>query len=144
GQAALLAAMPKAPSKGSPHKDPEKAKARQVYVLGQMVRHGFAAPREAQEFIDAPLDFVPPPPDDALAEGAQEFVDAAHEELLRRYGEEKLLRLGATVTTTVDLELQRKAREGLRAGLIELDHRQGYGHKIKPATEKKQKAALKK
>ncbi|MCB9702576.1 MAG: PBP1A family penicillin-binding protein [Myxococcales bacterium] len=141
GEAALLASMPKAPSKASPHKDPERAKARQVYVLKQMVRHGFAAPREAQEFIDAPLKVIEPT-SDADAGEAQEFVDAAREELVRIYGEERLLRLGATVTTTVDLELQKKARAGLRAGLVELDQRQGYGHKIKPVSEKRQEKAL--
>jgi penicillin-binding protein 1A len=144
GQAALLAAMPKAPSKGSPHKDPERAKARQVYVLKQMVRHGFAAPRDAQVFIDAPLEVIPPGREDVVLDEGQEFVDAAHDELLRRFGEETLLRLGATVTTTVDLEIQRQARLGLLSGLIELDQRQGFGHKIKAVNEKKRAAALKK
>ncbi|MEZ4381411.1 MAG: PBP1A family penicillin-binding protein [Nannocystaceae bacterium] len=144
GEAALLAAMPKAPSKASPHKDPERAKARQVYVLKQMVRHGFAAPREAQEFIDAPLAVVEPDSGPKPADDAQEFVDLAREELVRLYGEDRLLRLGATVTTTVDLELQRKVRAGLRGGLVELDERQGYGHKIKPVSDKRQERALKK
>lgn len=144
GQAALLASLPKAPSKGSPYKDPERAKARQVYVLKQMVRHGFATPRDAQQYIDAPLEVLPQGAESVVTDEAQEFVDAAHEELIRRYGEEKLLRLGATVTTSVDLELQRRARAGLRAGLVELDHRQGYGHKIKPAPEKKRAKHLKK
>ena len=143
GQAALLAAMPKAPSKGSPYKDPERAKARQVYVLRQMVRHGFAAPRDAQAFIDAPLAVLPQGAESMVIDEAQEFVDAAYDELIRRYGEERLLRLGATVTTTVSLDLQRKARAGLRAALIELDRRQGYGHKIKPAPAKKRAALLK-
>ncbi|HGG56304.1 MAG TPA: penicillin-binding protein, partial [Nannocystis exedens] len=143
GEAALLAAMPKAPSKASPHKDPERAKARQVYVLGQMVRHGFAAPREAQEFIEAPLVVVPPEAGAPLLE-AQEFVDAARAELVRIYGEEQLLRLGATVVTTASLEVQRSARQGLRAGLVALDMRQGYGHRVKPVSEKRQKRALKK
>lgn len=143
GEAALLAAMPKAPSKASPHKDPEKAKARQVYVLGQMVRHGFAAPREAQEFIEAPLAVVPADTV-ATSKEAQEFVDAARDELVRIYGDEKLLRLGATVTTTVDLDVQKRAREGLRAGLVALDLRQGYGHKVKPVSAKRQERALKK
>jgi len=143
GEAALLATMPKAPSKSSPHKDPERAKARQVYVLGQMVRHGFAAPREAQEFIDAPFAVVAPNTTKTTGE-AQEFVDAAREELVRIYGEEKLLRIGATVTTTVDLEVQKSAREGLWAGLVALDQRQGYGHKVKPVSDKRQERALKK
>ena len=43
GQAALLATLPKAPGRDSPLQNPEKAKTRQVYVLQQMVKHGFAS-----------------------------------------------------------------------------------------------------
>src|SRR5690606_7258806 len=55
GQAALLASLPKAPGK-SPLKNPEGAKSRQTYVLQQMVRHGWATPQEADEFVQKPLE----------------------------------------------------------------------------------------
>src|SRR5690606_11183734 len=55
GQAALLATLPKSPSNGTPYKNYEKAKARQVYVLGQMQKHGFAKPEEVARYIDLPL-----------------------------------------------------------------------------------------
>ncbi len=142
GQAAMLASLPKAPSKGSPYKDRERAKGRQVYVLRQMARHGFATPQAADEAIQADLDVLDDPPQAVSVEGAQEFVDAARRTLEEVYGQEKLDRLGATVTTTVDLQLQQKAREAVRSGLIALDMRQGFGHKVKPVSEKRQKKVL--
>jgi penicillin-binding protein 1A len=150
GQAALLATLPKAPSTSTPYKNYEKAKDRQVYVLRQMEKHGFASAEEVAPFIDAKLAIIPRTHADAEADaaslelaasaevhpGAEEFVDLARAELLVRYGKDQLGRLGATVTMTVDLELQKTARAGLRDGLIAIDHRRGWGHGIKPAKAK--------
>jgi penicillin-binding protein 1A len=55
GQAAILAALPKAPGRSTPIKEPEKVKARQVYVLQQMVANGFAQPQEVEAAIADPM-----------------------------------------------------------------------------------------
>ena len=150
GQAALLATLPKAPSTATPYKNYDKAKDRQVYVLRQMEKHGFASSAEVAPFIDAKLDIIPRSHADAEADaaslelaasaevhpGAEEFVDLARTELLQRYGKDQVGRLGATVTMTVDLELQKTARAGLREGLVAIDRRRGWGHGIKPAKPK--------
>lgn len=155
GQAALLATLPKAPSVATPYKNYDKAKARQVYVLEQMQKHGFAKPEEVARFIDAPLDIVDRSPNaDADTEidptraakvspGAEEFVDVARAELIERYGEDALGELGATVTMTVDLELQREARQGVLDGLVAMDTRRAWGHGIAPAKPKNAKRAIK-
>jgi penicillin-binding protein 1A len=142
GQAALLAGLPKAPGKITPLKDPDRAKARQVYVLQQMAAHGFLQPQDVEQPIAEPLKLNIT--EGTTAPGAQEFVDAAREHLQRTYTEEQLDRLGATVTTTVDLNIQAQAKAGLYNGLVALDVRQGYGHKIKPAKEKEQARVLEK
>lgn len=139
GQAAVLATLPKAPGRDSPYKSPERAKDRQIYVLRQMVEHGFLAPADAQPHIDAPLSQVvlEKPQEAAKVEvGAEEFVDEAKRRLALRFGEEELMRMGATVRTTVDLDVQRKAREGLRKALGDLDTRQHSGHGLEPAGKK--------
>ncbi len=155
GQAALLATLPKSPSNGTPYKNYEKAKARQVYVLGQMQKHGFAKPEDVERYIDAPLDIVDRDADsDADTEidptraakvspGAEEFVDIAKAELVRRYGEDAIGELGATVTMTVDLELQKQARQALLDGLVAMDKRRRWGHGISPAKDKNRKRAVK-
>lgn len=144
GQAALLATLPKAPSRVNPLKDPEGSKHRQVYVLKQMAAKGFVQPQEVEAFIAAPIDLKVAQDTVTTAPGAQEFVDAARAYLEAKYTPEQLDRLGATITTTVDLKLQAEAKAGLYNGLVALDMRQGYGHKIKPAKEKEQARVLEK
>lgn len=140
GQAALLATLPKAPSRDSPYKSPEKAKQRQVWVLEQMVGHGFATAEDAQPFIDGPLSVVDPEQRRSIHPGADEFVDEVHRRLTAQYGE-TLSTLGARVTTTVDLDVQAEARAGLLAALHELDVRQGYGAQTRPATKRELRSA---
>lgn len=146
GQAALLATLPKAPGRDSPYKSPERAKERQIYVLRQMVEHGFLPAADAQRHVDAKLtDIVLPAPQEAarVEAGAEEFVDEAKRRLVARFGEEELMRMGATVRTTVDLDVQRKAREGLRKALVELDTRQHHGRGLEPASKKARDKARK-
>ncbi|HVH97642.1 MAG TPA: PBP1A family penicillin-binding protein [Enhygromyxa sp.] len=155
GQAALLATLPKSPSNGTPYKDYDKAKARQVYVLEQMQKHAFAKPEEVARYIEAPLDIVDrdanadaeteidPSRAAKVAPGAEEFVDIAKAELVARYGEDALGELGATVVTTVDLELQRAARKALLDSLVAMDKRRSWGHGITPAKDKNRTRAAK-
>ncbi|MEM6996284.1 MAG: transglycosylase domain-containing protein [Myxococcota bacterium] len=142
GQGALLATLPKAPSRDSPYKNRERAKERQVWVLQQMVKHGFATAEDAQPFIDAPLSVVDAQGRPAVDHSADEFVDEVHRRLTAEYGD-ALPTLGARVTTTVDLAVQAQAREGLITSLHELDERQGYGAFARPGTKKKLRAARK-
>ncbi len=142
GQAALLASLPKAPSKGSPFRDAERAKARQVYVLEQMARHGYAGVEEVERAIVAPLALAEQEAGSGVVRGADEFVDVVREHLEAAYGKAELARLGATVTTTVDLEVQRAARQSLRDGLVAVDKRRGVVHRLQVATESERKKIL--
>ncbi|MEM9458837.1 MAG: PBP1A family penicillin-binding protein [Myxococcota bacterium] len=146
GQAALLATLPKAPGRDSPYKNPERAKARHVYVLEQMVKHGFLAQADAERFLAMPLAelIVAEPAVVARVEpGAEEFVDEAHRRLVQHYGEQELSRMGATVWTTVDLDVQRQTRQGLRDALVQLDTRQHHGRDLSPAKPKALRQAQK-
>ncbi len=146
GQAALLATLPKAPGRDSPYQNPERAKSRQTYVLGQMVAHGFLAEVDAQLHVAADLDEVilEKPREAAAAErGAEEFVDAVKRRLVEHYGKDEVERLGATVHTTVDLEAQREVRQGLRKALLDLDVRQHHGRDLKAASKRALRKAAK-
>lgn len=144
GQAAMLAGLLKYPSAASPLNNPQKAVQRQRYVLQQMVENGFARPEEVQPFVQAGIEglgVVDGRKSKQLRAGAEEFVDAVLAELKARYGKEELDRLGASVTTTVDLELQREAKAAVLKGLRELDQRQGLGRATKVATKQQQQKA---
>ncbi len=142
GQAALLATLPKAPGRDSPYQNPEKAKTRQRFVLQQMVEKNFADVADIEPFLEAELEVQPRENAGQIERGAEEFVDAAREALEERYGAERVRTLGARVVTTVDLELQREAREGLMKGLQAVDARRRFGHGIKPAREANLKRAF--
>jgi penicillin-binding protein 1A len=134
GQAALLATLPKAPGRDSPLQNPEKAKTRQIYVLRQMVKHGFAAPEDAQRYIDAPLDLASADERDVVTTGAEEFVDATLALLEEKYGDD-LLTLGAAVHTTVSMRTQAEVRQAAVEGLAAIDGRNGYARSLNPADE---------
>jgi len=142
GQAAMLASLPKAPSRDSPFKEPERARERQHYVLRQMVAHGFLSPREAQRYLENAPELANERTETRIVAGAPEFVDAAREELLAKFGKVALTSLGATVTTSVDLSLQAATRDATLAGLMAIDKRQGYGHRILAADEKHRARAV--
>src|SRR5690606_17845194 len=110
----------------------------QVYVLQEMANNGYLTAEAAQKWIDTPIAVVA----DANPQlgAAPEFVEVARAELVARVGEEALEASGATVVTTVDLEVQELARKALRTNLRAYDKRQGYGRPQK--TIKKDKIEL--
>lgn len=142
GQAALLATLPKAPGRDSPIKNPTRAKERQRYVLRQMVEHGFATAPEVDLYLDAELDLAAPSERPRVEPGAEEFVDEVEKALVEHYGREQLDTLGGHVVATVSLARQRQAREAVLKNLREIDRRQGYGHRLKPAPQSARKALL--
>jgi penicillin-binding protein 1A len=130
GEAAMLAGLPKAPENISPKK-PEnagRAKSRQKYVLEQMAHNGYTEASIARKFIDAPIEIIDEP--FPYMNTAPEWVDLVRRELVARYGEDRLYKLGLTVEITLDLEMQEQAHEALRSGLRELDKRQKLGRRI--------------
>jgi penicillin-binding protein 1A len=122
-EAALLAGLPKAPTKFNPLKNPSRAKERQVYVLRRMTELGFISESLAKQAEQTPLNlyfresFVP------QAHGA---VETARLLLLKSIPEEDLVTKGYRVDLTIDLDIQTKASEATRKHLRELDKRQGY------------------
>jgi penicillin-binding protein 1A len=124
GEAAFLAGVPQLPERLSPYKNPEGAKNRQRYVLGQMVKHGYLDAKTADRVAAAALEIMPEPT--AQLSPAPEAVDSVYRMLVERFGREAVPTLGTAVRTSIDLDLQKGAREALERGLEELDGRQRY------------------
>jgi penicillin-binding protein 1A len=108
-EAAVLAALPKAPSYYDPRRSPERAKARRDLVLGQMAHAGVIDAAEAAEALRQPLGLAPPP---EAGGAAPYFVAAVRRELLQRFGPEAERR-GFRVYTTLDPQLQATAEREL-------------------------------
>lgn len=134
GEGALLAGLPKAPSRFSPNVNPERAEERRRYVLGRMRELGHideAAWRDAVEHPPA----VTGPPGRADAASAAWFTEEVRRTLFERLGGDSVLHGGLRIETSLDLPLQRVAEQALRAGLVALDRRQGWKGPLRHTTD---------
>ncbi|RME17370.1 MAG: PBP1A family penicillin-binding protein [Bdellovibrio sp.] len=122
-EVALLAGLPKAPSRFSPLVNPKRAKARQRYVLKRMAEEGFITEEEAQKAAEEPLRFYVK---QDYNEQAPYYLETLRQILVDRLGSESVFNKGLRVYTGLDLEKQKAAQEELRRGLRNLDKRQGY------------------
>jgi len=121
-EAALLAGLPKAPSRLSPFQDIDAAKERQQHVLSRMSKAGFISDEEAQEAASQPLRLSRP----AHSRSSQfnHFTEEVRRKVEARYGRDMLYKGGLTIHTTLDPKAQRIAERALDQGLRELDERQ--------------------
>jgi penicillin-binding protein 1A len=123
-EAALIAGLPKAPSKFSPHTNPERAEERRRYVLGRMREVGFID--EATYQANASATPVLKTPDARAFQAAAYVTEEVRRRLVAELGNEFVLRGGLRIDTTIDLPLQEIAVRALRAGVEALDQRRGY------------------
>ena len=108
-EAALLAAIPKAPSKYDPRRNPLTAIRRRNLVLEEMAEAGLMSTREAEEAKAEPLGLIPP----REARGAAPYLVAAvRRELRERFGPEAE-NAGFKVYTALDRNLQRAAEKAI-------------------------------
>lgn len=123
-QAALLAGLPKAPSRYSPYGNPERARERQLYVLSRLRDLGWIDAAEYEAAVDEPLHY-----------GAQEdpswkigpyYLEEVRRQLVEKYGEDMVYAGGLQVRTAMDMDHQVVADQALRAGLVETSKRHGW------------------
>ena len=99
-EAALLAALPKAPSLYSPFKNPQKAKERRTTVLTHMLSHGFITQAQYNRAVKEPL---PASPRYRKYE-APYFVEILRQHLEQKYGP-SIYTSGYKVYSTIDLNM---------------------------------------
>ncbi|MGD9365720.1 MAG: PBP1A family penicillin-binding protein [Desulfobacteraceae bacterium] len=117
-ESALLAGLPKSPTRYNPLRHLERAKERQQVVLSRMRIAGFITPEEASEASEQALTFKK-----SMGKGpvGGYFVDMVLKTLEERYGAQVAYHGGLKVTTTIDPELQEIAEASLQQGLSDLD-----------------------
>jgi penicillin-binding protein 1A len=125
GEAALLAGLPKAPTRFSPYRNPQRAEERRRYVLARLADLGVIDATAQIAFIEHP-PVLQHPPEYQDYRLAAYFTEEVRRHLFESLGGERVLRGGLVVETTLDLDLQRTAVAALRSGLVALDRRQGY------------------
>ena len=124
GEAAYLAALPKAPNNYHPIRKPEAAVARRNWVINRMLEDGRISKGEAIAARNEPLTVRTR--DETQLVRADHFAEEVRRELIDIYGEKGLYGGGLSVRTTLDPKLQKIAERTLRAGLIAYDRRHGW------------------
>ncbi|HOK05855.1 MAG TPA: PBP1A family penicillin-binding protein [Syntrophales bacterium] len=122
-EAAMLAGLPKAPSTYSPFTNPERARQRQAYVLERMYEDGYITQQERERALNTPLVLRSVRPKEKIA---PYFVEEVRRYILSRYGSDVLYKEGLEVYTTLNISMQKAARDAVERGLRELEDRQKY------------------
>ncbi len=128
-QAAMLAAIPKAPSVYSPYGpnfSPADLIGRQHYILDQMTTQKMITKQQAIDAkkIDILAQVKPQQPSLFTGIKAPYFVLAAKEELAEKFGDQTVKRGGWKVITTLDLNLQTLAEQSVQ-NTLPIIQRQG-------------------
>jgi penicillin-binding protein 1A len=132
---AMIAAMPKAPTRLNPFNNPKGAVGRQRYVIERMLDSNFITQTQAEKARRTRL-VVNPRPNPSMEE-APYFTEMVRRYLIEQYGEERVYTGGLEIYTTLDRTDQKAAEAAVRSGLRELDRRQGYRGPLKQLEESK-------
>ncbi len=122
-ESALIAGLPKAPSRDNPVTSPERAKERRDYVLRRMRDLGRIS---ELDYAAAKAETVTVHPYRAQVDVDAHYVaEMVRAELYAQYGEDTYTR-GFTVITSIDSVRQEAANQALRAALTAYDERHGW------------------
>ncbi len=134
-EAALLAGLPASPGAYDPASNRKAARARRTTVLRLMLEEGLITATDYREADESPL----PRPKQIGLPGSrnrqQHFAEYVKQQLIPHYGSGEVFGGGLKIYTSIDLELQRLAREaidqwlpdprGPTASLVAIDPRDG-------------------
>jgi penicillin-binding protein 1A len=133
-EAALLAGLPQAPSLYNPFLDARRALGRRNEVLRAMADEGMISSTQADAAISRGLGVEKSRYYTSRRENS--FFDFVRSELIERYGVAEVRRGGLEIHTTVDLDLQSKAREAMTgvldqpgdpaSAMVTIDPRNGH------------------
>jgi penicillin-binding protein 1A len=112
-EAATLAAIPKAPSRYNPRKNPNLSVQRRNTVLNLLRDNGLLSPEDTERWKAYPLLLSSRSDFSAVAEYFTEYV---RQQLDARFGQD-LYRSGYRIYTTLDLDMQQAAERALEARL---------------------------
>lgn len=122
-QMAMIAGLPKAPSRFNPVTNPDRAATRRDYVLRRMQELRFISESDYQQQVKQPVSAeIHTPAEETTAPYIAEMV---REHLFQRFGA-NVYTEGYKVYTTIDSKRQANAQWSLRDGLHEYDQRHGF------------------
>ena len=123
-EAALLAALPKAPSKYNPYRNIELAKFRRNLVLKNLVDNNFINNETYQNLKNKKITLKKKKK--VFLEDAQYYIEDVRKNIIDQLTYEKVYKQGFNINSPINLNLQRIATNSLRKGLIKYDKRKGW------------------
>ncbi len=126
-EAALLAGLPKAPQYYSPIAHPERAVKRRNLVLNAMLEDGKITAAQAADAKSKPI--LPNLQKDPNSL-APHYVEEIRRYLEAKYGSDQVHESGLRVYTSLDMDLQKSARQALLDGLAAYERRHGWHGKL--------------
>jgi penicillin-binding protein 1A len=131
-EAALLAALPKAPSKYNPYKNIELAKFRRNLVLKNLFENKYINQNDYNNFINNKIFLKKRKK--IFLEDTRYYVEDIRKDIINKFGFDKVYKQGLNIKTPINLSLQKIATKALRDGLVTYDKRRGWRG---PITNKK-------
>jgi penicillin-binding protein 1A len=123
-EAALLAGLPKAPSRYSPTRNAEGALTRQRYVLTRMLEEGYVTPAAYRAAVRQGVSVVQR--NKPRATTGSYYAEYVRRFLVEHFGERATYYQGYRVYTALNLALQAIAEDAVRRGVEKLDLSLGY------------------
>ena len=123
-EAALLAALPKAPSKYNPYRNEELAKFRRDLVLKNLFDNKFLTLENFEKLKKQNIELKKNKK--IFLEDAQYYIEDVRKNIIDQLTYEKVYNQGFNINTPINLELQKFATNSLREGLIAYDKRKGW------------------
>ena len=122
-EAAMLAGLPKAPSRFNPLVNPKRATERQHYILRRMEENNFITKPELEVALKEELKLQPSILEYQLS--APYVAEMARQFTVDLYKEDAYV-AGLSVYTTIKAEDQRAANAAVKQGILEYDRKYGY------------------
>lgn len=122
-QMAMLAGLPKAPSKYNPVANPERALERRNWILGRMLQLGYISQSQYQAAVAEPINLDMP--DRGISNRFPYVGEMVRSELVERFGD-LAIDSGYKVYTTIDSKRQAYAEQAVQNGLEDYDRRHGW------------------
>ena len=123
-ETAMLAALPKAPSKYNPYKYPEVAKFRRNLVLKNLEENNFISKKQFNILRESKLKLKKRKIE--IVNEANSYTEEVRRTVKDIYGFEKLYSQGLSINTPLNINYQIQALKSLRKGIEDYDRRHGW------------------
>ncbi len=123
-EAAVLAALPKAPSRYNPYKNIKLAKFRRNLVLQNLLENNYINKKDYEKFISK--EILLKKRKKIYLEDTRYYVEDIRKNVIDKFSYDKVYKQGLNINTPINLELQKIATKSLRDGLISYDKRKGW------------------